>query len=61
MCIRDSIEAELECLLVAPDDDLGVHAVFDEALGILEELSCQNGNCGSAEWQGGYPSPTSLS
>ena len=51
-------EAELEGVLVSPDDDLGVHAVLDEALRVLEELPCDDGNCGGAEWGEAYPSPT---
>lgn len=42
------LEAELKSLLVSSDDDLRVHAIFDEAFGIFEELSCKNGDCGGA-------------
>ena len=37
--LLDSVNAELHGLTVSLDDDLGVHAFFDELLGLLEELS----------------------
>ena len=42
-------KTELQSLLVSSDNDLRVHAVFDEAFGVLEEFSSQNGNCSGAE------------
>merc|ERR1719469_171828 len=35
----DAVEAHLEGIAVTLDDDLRVHALFDESLGLLQELA----------------------
>jgi len=45
----ECVQAELQGLFVASADDLGVHAVFDEAFGVFEELAGEDGDCGCAE------------
>lgn len=47
------IKAELKGAFVTSNDDLRIHAILNESLGILKELSCENGDCGGASLRKG--------